>query len=115
MRDGIFICQAKYSKELIKKFGLEDSKIYNTPMATTIKLDKDDHGKCVDIKLYRSMIGSLLYLTASTPDIMFSVCLCARFQSYPKESHLIAVKRIIRYVKGTIGMGLYYPKMENSQ
>ena len=72
-------------------------------MATTTKLDKDDQGKCVDIKLYRSMIGSLLYLTASRSDIMFSVCLCARFQSCPKESHLIAVKRIIRYIKGMIG------------
>ena len=79
-------------------------------MATTTKLDKDDQGKSVDIKLYRRMIGSLLYLTASRPDIMFSVCLCTRFQSCPKESHLIAVKRIIRYVKGTIGMGLWYLK-----
>jgi len=75
-------------------------------MATTTKLDKDDQGKCVDIKLYRNMIGSLLYLTASRPDIMFSVCLCARFQSCPKESHLIAVKLIICYIKGTIGMAL---------
>ena len=80
MCDGIFICQAKFSKELIKKFGLEDSKICNTPIATTTtKPDKDDQGKSVDIKLYRSMIGSLLYLTASRLDIMFSVCLCARF------------------------------------
>jgi len=80
-------------------------------MATTTKLDKDDQGKCVDIKLYRSMIGSLLYLTTSRLDIMFSVCLCARFQSCPKESHLIAVKHIIRYIKSTIGMGLCYPKI----
>ena len=79
-------------------------------MATTTKLDKDEQGINVDIKLYRSMIGSLLYLTASRPDIMFSVCLCARFQSCPKESHLIAVKCIIRYLKGTIEMGLWYPK-----
>ena len=90
LQDGNFICQAKYAKELVKRFGLEDSKVCNTPMATTTKLDKDDQGKNVDIKLYRSMIGSLLYLTASRPDIMFSVCLCARFQSCPKESHLIA-------------------------
>ena len=79
--DGIFISQVKYIKELIKKFGIVDSKTCYTPMATTTKLDKDDQGKSVDIKLYRSMIGSLLYLTASRPDIMFSVCLCARFQS----------------------------------
>ena len=110
LQDGNFICQAKYAKELVKKFGLEDSKAYNTPMATTTKLDKDDQGKDVDIKLYRSMIGSLLYLMASRPDIMFSVYLCARFQSCPKESHLIAVKHIIRYIKGKIRMGLWYPK-----
>jgi len=115
LQDGNFICQAKYAKELVKRFGLEDSKVCNTPMATTTKLDKDDQGKNVDIKLYRSMIGSLLYLTASRPDIMFSVCLCARFQSCPKESHLIAVKRIIRYIKGTIGMGLGIRKPEISQ
>ena len=101
--DGIFISQVKYTKKLIKKFRLEDSKTCNTLMATTTKLAKDDQGKSVDIKLYRSMIGSLLYLTASRPDIIFSVYLCARFQSCPKESHLIAVKRIIRYIKGTIG------------
>ena len=109
--DGIFISQVKYTKELIKKFGLEDSKTYNTPMATTAKLDKDDQGKSINIRLYRSMIDSLLYLTASRSDIMFSVCLCARFQSCPKESHLIAVKRIIRYLKGTIGWvyGIWRP------
>ena len=80
-------------------------------MATITKLDKDEQGINVDIKFYRSMIGSLLYLTASRPDIMFSVCLCARFQSCPKESHLIMVKRIIRYFKGTIRMVLCYLKI----
>ena len=79
-------------------------------MATIAKLDKDEQDINVDIKLYRNMIGSLLYLTTSRPDIMFSVCLCARFQSCPKESHLIAIKRIIRYLKGTIEIGLWYPK-----
>ena len=79
-------------------------------MATITKLYKDEQGIDVDIKLYHSMIGSLLYLTASRPDIMFSVCLCARFQSCLKESYLIAVKRIIKYLKGTIGMGSWYPK-----
>jgi len=102
----IFISQVKYTKELIKKFVLEGSKTSKTPIATTTKLDKDEQGNSVGIKLYRSMIGSLSYFTASRPDIMFSVCLCARFQSYPKESHLIAVKHIIRYLKGTIRMGL---------
>jgi len=77
-------------------------------MATTIKLDKNEQGINVDIKLYRNMIGSLLYLTVSRSDIMFSVCICARFQSCPKESHLIAVKHIIRYFKGTLEWA--YPK-----
>ena len=81
-------------------------------MATTTKLDKDVKGINVDIKIYKSMIGSLFYLMESGPDIMFSVCLYARFQSCPKESHLIAIKRIIRYLKGAIGMGLWYPKIE---
>ena len=74
--DMIFISQVKYTKELIKKFGVEDSKTCNTPIATTTKLDKDNQGKSVDIRLYRSMIGSLLYLTSNRPDIMFSVSLC---------------------------------------
>ena len=87
--EGIFINQAKYVKDLLKRFGYENGTTKNTPMSTTIKLDKDEKGKEVDIKTYRDMIGSLLYLTASRPDIMFSVCLCARFQSCPKESHCL--------------------------
>ncbi|MBY3556099.1 Ty1/Copia family ribonuclease HI, partial [Modestobacter lapidis] len=70
----------------------------------------DENGKKVDQKLYRGMIGSLLYLTASRPDIMFSVCLCARFQANPMESHLLAVKRIFKYISGTSDLGLFYPK-----
>ncbi|KAH9705479.1 hypothetical protein KPL70_011888 [Citrus sinensis] len=107
--EGIFINQAKYVKDLLKRFGIDDSKTKNTPMSTTTKLDKDEKGKEVDIKMYRCMIGSLLYFTASRPDIMFSVCLCARFQC-PKESHLLAVKRIFRYLSGTIDIGLWYPR-----
>ena len=79
-------------------------------MSTSTKLDKDATSENIDEKLYRGMIGSLLFLTASRPDIMFSACLYARFQASPKESHLHAVKRIIRYVIGTLDFGLYYPK-----
>ncbi|KAH9802197.1 hypothetical protein KPL71_001280 [Citrus sinensis] len=92
--EGIFINQAKYVKDLLKRFGYDNGTAKSTPMSTTIKLDKDEKGKEVDIKTYRGMIGSLLYLTASRPNIMFSVCLCARFQYCPKESHMLAVKRI---------------------
>ncbi|XP_059654946.1 secreted RxLR effector protein 161-like [Cornus florida] len=88
---------------------MEDVKHAKTPMSSSVKLDKDEKGKDVDIKKYRGMIGSLLYLTTSRPNIMFSVCLCARFQSCPKESHLYAVKRIFRYLCGTINLGLWFP------
>ena len=109
-KNGVFINQSKYIKDLLVKYGLENSKSLGTPMSTSIKLDIDEKEKCVNTTLYRGMIGSLLYLTASRPDIMFSVCLCARFQANPKESHLCAVKRIFRYLNGTKDLGLWYPK-----
>ncbi|KAL8155216.1 hypothetical protein AgCh_000556 [Apium graveolens] len=107
--EGIFICQTKYTRNLLKKFGMQDCSSASTPMATATKLDKDT-GKSVDITDYRGMIGSLLYLTASRPDIMYATCLCARFQAYPREPHLTAVKRIFKYLKGTADMGLWYPR-----
>ncbi|KAK6150908.1 hypothetical protein DH2020_015840 [Rehmannia glutinosa] len=110
---GIYISQSKYIKELLKKFGIEEGRTVSTPMATNVKIDKDEKGKSVDESKYRGMIGSLLYLTASRPDILHAVCLCARFQSNPKESHMSAVKRIFRYLKGTIQYGLFYLKNEN--
>ncbi|GJT78756.1 retrovirus-related pol polyprotein from transposon TNT 1-94 [Tanacetum coccineum] len=110
IEDGIFFNQSKYIKEMLKKFGLEDSKPMKTPMSSDTKLTKDEECESVDSTKYRGMIGSLLYLTASRPDIMFSVCLCARFQEAPKTSHLEAVKRIFRYIKGTTHLGLWYPK-----
>ncbi|KAK4842847.1 hypothetical protein QYF36_000766 [Acer negundo] len=107
---GIFITQAKYAKNLVKKFGLEKVKHCDTPMSTTLKLSKDASGKSVEQTLYHGMIGSLLYLTTSRPDISFSVGVdvCARYQADPKESHLSSVKRIIRYVNGTYNYGIWY-------
>jgi hypothetical protein len=84
-KEEIFLNQSKYVIDLLKRFGLENAKAYGTLMSPSTKLDKDEKDKSVDVKLYRGMIGSLLYLTASKSDIMFSVCLCARFQSCPKE------------------------------
>ena len=110
MREGIFISQEKYTKDLLKRFNMDECKPIKTPMPSNGHLDLDEGGKTVDQTLYRSMIGSLLYLTASRPDIMFSVCMCARFQASPKETHLIAVKRILRYLKHTPSIGLWYPK-----
>ncbi|KAH0634169.1 hypothetical protein KY289_037118 [Solanum tuberosum] len=96
--DGTFINQSKYAKELIKKFGMEKGKAFETRMSPSTCLETDNAGKDVDEKLYRGMIGSLLYLTASRPDIMYSVCKCARFQSAPKESHLTAETKMIEKV-----------------
>jgi hypothetical protein len=108
MNDDIFISQTKYAKELVKKFGLDDCKTSKTPMAIDANLGVDEGGRSTDIHKYRAIIDSLLYLTVSRPDIIFSVCLCARYQANPKESHLVALKRILRYVKGTLNLGLWY-------
>ena len=94
LKDGIFINQAKYIKELLKKYNLENAKSISTPMAVNTKLDFDEKDNSVDQKQFRGMIDSLLHLTASKPDIHFSVCLCAKFQANPKESHLSVVKII---------------------
>ncbi|GJR79475.1 hypothetical protein Tco_0150260 [Tanacetum coccineum] len=107
---GIFISQDKYVTEILKKFSFSDVKTASTPMETYKPLLKDADGEDVDEHLYRSMIGSLMYLTSSRPDIMFAVCACARFQVNPKILHLYAVKRIFRYLKGQPKLGLWYPK-----
>ena len=108
--DGIFICQSKYLKDLLKKYNMEDSASARTPSSTAVKLGTCDNSIKVDITSYRGMIGSLLYLTASRPDIMYATCLCARFQADPRDMHLVAVKRILRYLKGTPNLGIWYPK-----
>ncbi|GKB68913.1 putative ribonuclease H-like domain-containing protein [Tanacetum coccineum] len=108
--DGIFISQDKYVTEILKKFGFTDVKTASTPIETQKPLLKDEDGKEVDVHLYRSMIGSLMYLTSSRLAIMFIVCACATYQVNPKVSHLYAVKRIFRYLKGQPKLGLWYPK-----
>ena len=103
---GIFLSQSKYAKNLVKKFGLD----VRTPMSPNVKLTIDLLGKNVDPSLYRSMIGSFLYLTTSRLDISYSVGVCAIYQANPKESHMTALKRIIKYVKTTIEFGVWYSK-----
>jgi hypothetical protein len=90
--------QAKYTKGILKKFKMDDTKPLSTPMSTTTTLDADEDGEPMDQKEYRSMIGSLLYLTVTRPDIQFFVCLYARFQASPRTSHRKPVKRIFRYL-----------------
>jgi hypothetical protein len=110
LKDGTFISQTKYMQDLLKRFGMKDAKLAETPMGTDGHVDLNKGGKSVDRKAYRSMIGSLLYFCASRPEIMLSVCMCARFQSNPRECHLVAVKRILRYLVATPCFGIWYPK-----
>ncbi|GJU51451.1 retrovirus-related pol polyprotein from transposon TNT 1-94 [Tanacetum coccineum] len=106
---GISINQEKYVKDLLKKYDMNGSPV-KTPMVPPNNLEPDLNGKSVNKTQYRGMIRSLMYLTASRPDIQFLICLCARYQANPKESYLIVVKRIFRYLKGTPSLGLWYPK-----
>ncbi|GJS42263.1 retrovirus-related pol polyprotein from transposon TNT 1-94 [Tanacetum coccineum] len=107
---GIFINQAKYALEILKKHNMDNCHSIGTPLATKPKLDVDLSGEPVDQSDYRSKIGSLMYLTSSRPDLVQVVCYCARYQARPTQKHLKEVKRIFKYLKGTINMGLWYPK-----
>nr|GEW52876.1 putative ribonuclease H-like domain-containing protein [Tanacetum cinerariifolium] len=108
--DGIFISQDKYVANILTKFGFTTMKIESTLIEPNKTLIKDAEAEDVDVHLYRSMIRSLMYLTASRPDIMFAVCACARFQVTPKTSHLHDVKRIFTYLKGQPKLGFWYPR-----
>ena len=109
---GIYINQAKYARNVVKRFGLDKAAHARTPMAANAKLTNDPSGESVNVTLYRSMIGCLLYLTASRPDIAFNVGVCSKFQSNPKISHLKAVKRIIKYVVELVIMDCFIAKSQ---
>jgi hypothetical protein len=113
-KEGTFVHQAKYTKDIVRKFKMEDSKAMVTPMSTTTALDADEEGEHMDQKKYQIMIGSLLYLTATRPDIQFSVCLCTHFQASPRISHPQAVKRIFKYLRHTPDFGLWYSTSSSS-
>jgi hypothetical protein len=108
MKQGTFVHQAKYTKNLMKKFNMVELKPVSTPMSTETVLDLDENGIAVDQREYRSMISSILYLTSTRPDIQFTVCLCARFQASPRNSHRQVVHRIFRYLKYTLKFGIWY-------
>nr|GFB71577.1 uncharacterized mitochondrial protein AtMg00810-like [Tanacetum cinerariifolium] len=107
---GIFINHSKYALESLKKYSFESCDPVDTPMVERSKLDEDKEGKAVDPLHYRGMIGTLLYLTTSRPDLQFAICMCARYQARPTEKHVHTVKRIFRYLRGTVHRGLWYPK-----
>ncbi|GKE15823.1 retrovirus-related pol polyprotein from transposon TNT 1-94 [Tanacetum coccineum] len=106
---GVFINQSKYALESLKKFGTKSSDPVDTPMVEKSKLDEYTQGKSVDPTHYRGMVGTLVYLTASRPDLTFAVCMCARYQAKPTEKHLHAIKRIFKYLRGTVNRGIWYP------
>jgi uncharacterized OsmC-like protein len=106
--DGIFIHQSKYATEILNKFGMSNCNSVNNPIVPGCKLVKDENGKAGDAKSYKQIVGSLMYLLATRPDLAFSVCLTARFMDRPTEIHFAAVKRILRYLKGTVGFGILY-------
>nr|GEW40102.1 retrovirus-related Pol polyprotein from transposon TNT 1-94 [Tanacetum cinerariifolium] len=111
---GIFVTQSKYALEILKKYGFYSSPSIDTPMAERPKLDKELGGKPIDPTCYRGMVGSLMYLSASRPDIVFAVCMCARYQARPTDKHHQAIKRIFKYLKGTINMGLCDRRLEQT-
>jgi hypothetical protein len=109
-KEGIFISQTKYTRDILKRYGMNKAKPIKTPIGTNGHLDLNLGGTSVDQKVYHSMIRSLVYLCESRPDIMLSVCICVRFKAAPKDCHLRAVKRIMRYLVLTPNLGLWYPK-----
>jgi len=115
MEDTIFISQSKYAKNIVNKFGLDNGGHKRTPAATHLKLTKDESGIFVDQSMYKSMIRSVLYLTARRPYITFAVGVCARYQAKPKMSPLTQVKRIMKYINSTSDYGILYSHSGNSQ
>ncbi|GJT69621.1 retrovirus-related pol polyprotein from transposon TNT 1-94 [Tanacetum coccineum] len=107
---GIFINHSKYALESLKKYGMESSDPMDTPIVEKSKMDEDPQGKAVDPTHYRGMVGTLMYLTASRPDLTFFVCMCARYQAKPTKKHLHAIKKIFKYLRGTVNRGLWYQK-----
>jgi hypothetical protein len=108
MKQGTFVHQAKYMMDQMKKLNRTELKPVSTPMSMAMALDQDENGEVIDQREYRSMIGSLLYLTVTQPNIQFSVCLCARFQAPPRCSHRTVVQRIFWYLKYTLKFGIWY-------
>ena len=112
-KDGIFLNQEKYAHEVLKKYRMGNCKSAPTPLVQNMKLSKEDGAEKIDASLYRSLIGSLLYLTASRPDLMYSASLLSRFMQSPSKTHFIAAKRVLRYLRGTMQLGIWYKPNEN--
>jgi hypothetical protein len=105
---GIFIFQQKYANEILTRFGMENCNKVCNPIVPGCKLVKNERGQSTDATMYKQMVECLMYLLATRPDLAYSVCLVARFMERPTEIHVAAVKRIMRYLKGTLGFGVLY-------
>ncbi|KAL0441848.1 UNVERIFIED_CONTAM: Retrovirus-related Pol polyprotein from transposon RE2 [Sesamum radiatum] len=114
-KEGIFYMSRKYTETLLKKFKMESCKTVTTPLVTGEKYQKEDGSQKVDGSMYRSLIGSLLYLTATRPDIMFATCLLSRFMQSPSQVHYAAAKRILRYLRGTKDFGIWYKSTNDAK
>ncbi|KAK4398009.1 Retrovirus-related Pol polyprotein from transposon RE1 [Sesamum angolense] len=114
-KEGIFICQRKYTETLLKKFKMESCKTVTIPLVTGKKYQKEDGSQKVDGSMYRSLIGSLLYLTTTRPDIMFATSLLSRFMQSPSQVHYAAAKRILRYLRGTKDFGIWYKSTNDAK
>jgi hypothetical protein len=110
IQEGIFLCQHKNAKDLLEIYGMLECKPLTTPMEPNAKLRVGEGNDLVDIRMYRQMVSSLIYLTLTRPDITYVVGVASRHMQNPKKPHLEAVKKILRYVKGTLDYGILYHK-----
>ena len=106
-----FLCQKKYAREILARFGMDKNNSMKNTIVTGTKLSKDEAGTKVDETLFKQVVGSLMYLTATQPDLVYRVSLISRFMSCPTESHWLAAKRLLKYLKGTIELEIFYKKM----
>ena len=113
MKDGIYITQSKYIKDILKNFGMEDSRLVGKPLSTRHKFSKDYDSKEVEQTTYRSIFGKIQYIVHTGPDIALAVGMVARFSMNPKDNYKMVIKRIMRYLKGTIEYGVWYNKRHN--
>lgn len=113
--DGIYICQRKYALEVLKKFGMMESNSVGSPIVPGFKVSKDEAGVTVDETNYKQLVGSLMYLTATRPDMMFVISLISRYMEKPTELHLQEAKRALRYLRGTVNYGIFYKKGGNGE
>ena len=113
--DGIYICQRRYALEVLKRFGMMESNSVGNPIVPGAKISRDENGITVDETHYKQLVGSLMYLTATRPDMMFVICLISRYMAKPMDLHLQVAKRALRYLKGTVNYGIHYKKGEDGK